>query len=209
MVVTGVDQTWDGIPDVLRQQQHGIGAAVQYGAPVQYGAQVSFVEPTPTMAATGVVMNFDGIPDMLELPQLSFAAPVQNAAPVVTCSLQAVLAAPAFEMEYSAPVCCELSCSSSCSGYSADPCGGTCQSCTCCDLCFSSTYSVCCTGACRRVHLSSFSRKSSCASPCRGAHFSSSSSVCRTSSSGGVRHCRACSDFRSKRLLSVPPQHQW
>ena len=76
MIATGVDINWDGIPGVLRQQQFGLGVAVQYDAPVQYGARVSFVEPAPMMAATGVVMNFDGVPDVLGLPQLSFAAPV-------------------------------------------------------------------------------------------------------------------------------------
>ena len=44
-----------------------------------------------------------------------------------------------------------------------------------------------------------------CTSPCRGALFSSSNSVCRSSFCADVRHCRPSMEYR----VGVPHQHQW
>ena len=77
------------------------------------------------MTVTGVDMNLDGNPDELQQPQINNAVPIQHAAPAVTSC------APSEHVASVPVVVCN---------------------CDCFELCFSSSYSVCCAGACQEVH---------------------------------------------------------
>ena len=77
------------------------------------------------MTVTGVDMNLDGNPGELEQPLFNYAVPIQHAAPAVTFCAHSVHVASAPVVEYKSD---------------------------CCELCFSSSYSVCCGTTWQQIH---------------------------------------------------------
>ena len=97
----------------------------------------------PTMTEIGVDMVRADSLMCCNNPSLLMPLQMQYTAPAIIVSVPSKPAVPAPVMEYISP---SLAVSYARVVYT--------QSCACHELCFSSIYSACCTGACRRGHLS-------------------------------------------------------